>query len=430
MSTVSDDIQKALLGKLQTDSEAKMILKKIRNGEGDYSDAEKYADRAGQLLTEVLQAHITADNFPVGSVDEIAGLIVPALELNHKVVTQVAGEVQKSLNSNGRIGMNPVTSKFDRHAAYNLVGRTASYETFEDAAFMFDAPIREATKAYADDTLKSNADFQYKSGLRPKIVRTAESDACDWCVDLEGEYDYEEVRDRNNPVFQRHNNCQCEITYEPGDGRVQDVRTKQWYNEDESNTRVFRSKEKEKKDAIEAKRNTNNRIQNSQNDNFGSNGNSIKLPPGMKDVTKIYYSEASPKKGNIDTTSGYDKEKYVNETNVSKLIFERFGGDIVLLEPFPASDQRKRADYLWNQTFWELKTCSTAKATDKAVRQALKQISENPGGIILDINKNVVLQDAINTINRRLNKSMQQYTSVDVMIIQNGKIEKILSKRK
>lgn len=430
MSTISEDIKAGLISKLQNDPELKKILKRIRENGGDYKDAEKYASRAGQLLTAVLQKSISSANFPVGSVNEIASMIIPAMELNYNAVTQVTGMVQKALNKDGGIGMNSVKPEFDRSNALNLVGRMAKYESFEDAAWMLEEPVQNAALKITDDTLKSNADFQYKSGLRPKIVRTCESDACEWCQMLEGEYDYEDVKDRGDPVYQRHNNCACEITYEPGDGRVQDVHTKQWYDEDEANTRVFEAKRKEIKDAIEAKRNTINRIQNSQNDNFGSNGNSVKLPPGMKDVTKIYYSEATPKKGNIDTTSGYDKEKYVNETNVSKLIFEKLGGDIVLLEPFPASDQRKRADYLWNQAFWELKTCSTAKATDKAVRQALKQISENPGGIILDINKNVVLQDAVNTINRRLNKSMQQYTSVDVMIIQNGEIKKVLSKRK
>lgn len=232
MSTVSEDIVKGFLYKLQNDPQLKIILKGIKENGGDYKDAEKYAGRAGQLLTEVFKANITSGNFPVGSVKDIASLIVPAMELNHTAVTQVTGMVQKALNKDGGFGMNPIKSSFDKSGAYNLVGRMAKYESFEDAAFMLDEPVQTASRAMTDAMLHDNADFQYKSGMRPKIVRTCESDACEWCQMLEGEYDYEEVRDRGDPVYQRHNNCACEITYEPGDGRVQDVYSKQWQNEE------------------------------------------------------------------------------------------------------------------------------------------------------------------------------------------------------
>lgn len=238
MSTVSEDIVKGFLYKLQNDPQLKTILKGIKENGGDYKDAEKYAGRAGQLLTEVFKANITSGNFPAGSVKDIASLIVPAMELNHTAVTQVTGMVQKALNKDGGFGMNPIKSSFDKSGAYNLVGRMAKYESFEDAAFMLDEPVQTASRAMTDAMLHDNADFQYKSGMRPKIVRTCESDACEWCQMLEGEYDYEEVRDRGDPVYQRHNNCACEITYEPGDGRVQDVRSKQWYDEEKAQERI------------------------------------------------------------------------------------------------------------------------------------------------------------------------------------------------
>ena len=51
MSTVSEDIVKGFLYKLQNDPQLKTILKWIKENGGDYKDAEKYAGRAGQLLT-------------------------------------------------------------------------------------------------------------------------------------------------------------------------------------------------------------------------------------------------------------------------------------------------------------------------------------------------------------------------------------------
>ena len=147
--------------------------------------------------------------------------------------------VQRALNQDGNIGMNAVMPQFDRSGAYNLVGRMAKYDTFEDAEFLLDEPVKTSALNVTDETLRQNADFQYKSGLKPKIVRTAESDACDWCKELEGEYDYEEVKDRNNPVYQRHNNCVCEVTYIPGDGRAQDVHSKQWIDPEARHRRII-----------------------------------------------------------------------------------------------------------------------------------------------------------------------------------------------
>lgn len=237
MST-SENIKQTFLSALQRDPELKKILKSIKENGGDYTDAEKYAARAGKLLTAALQANISASNFPVGSVSEIASLIVPAMELDYKAVSQVTGMVQKALNKDGGIGMNPIIPEFNQSAAYNLVGRMANYESFEDAAWMLEEPMQTASLGVVDDTLKKNADFQYKSGLRPRIIRTCESGACEWCQMLEGEYDYEEVKDRSNPVWQRHNNCECEITYVPGDGRAQDVESRQWLNEEAIQDRI------------------------------------------------------------------------------------------------------------------------------------------------------------------------------------------------
>ncbi|MBO4861480.1 MAG: hypothetical protein J5535_01100, partial [Firmicutes bacterium] len=83
-----------------------------------------------------------------------------------------------------------------------------------------------------------NADFHYKTGLSPKIVRTAEAKCCDWCASLEGEYDYPL---EDTEVYRRHDNCRCIVEYKPGDGRKQDVHTKQWEN-DERDDRVERAR--------------------------------------------------------------------------------------------------------------------------------------------------------------------------------------------
>ena len=240
---LADKIVKEYVYRIQTDRRIREVSTKIRSG-GDYGDAEEYATRAGEILTEVFHDNITADNFPVGSVDEIYQLIKPAIEMNYEANSQAVSYVQKNLNTEGGIGMKPIPTKYDDNATMNIAGRMAKYESFEDAEYMLGQPMVTNSLGTVDKALRENADFQYKSGLKPKIVRTCEPDACEWCQELADSYDYEEVKDRNNPVFQRHNNCACEITYEPGDGRVQDVNSRQWLDQNAAQERISFAKSK------------------------------------------------------------------------------------------------------------------------------------------------------------------------------------------
>lgn len=233
---------------VRSDSVLGRIRKRIQNG-GQYSDAEQYGIRTGQLLSKTFQENITADLFdddePLDA-GNLASAIIPMMEQNYNLVSAATASVQKTRNLAGNIGINPIVPEFDSKPAMNIIGRMVNnYDSFEDASWLLGEPIVSESLNTVDKTLHSNADFQYKSGLKPKIVRTAEPDACEWCQDLEGEYDYEEIKDRNNPVYQRHNNCQCEITFEPGDGRVQDVYSKQWYDEEKAAERISQSKKEE-----------------------------------------------------------------------------------------------------------------------------------------------------------------------------------------
>lgn len=78
-------------------------------------------------------------------------------------------------------------------------------------------------------------------------------------------------------------------------------------------------------------------------------------------------------------------------------------------------------DYLWNGKYWELKTITTEKAADSALRKALKQIENKPGGIILDFQKKDKDFNLLLTIiDRRMQRSK---VCGDVMIILDSKIK-------
>ena len=81
----------------------------------------------------------------------------------------------------------------------------------------------------------------------------------------------------------------------------------------------------------------------------------------------------------------------------------------------------KRADFEWNGKLWELKTTSTTNATDSALRKGLKQIAENPGGIILDYGSNTVNLDELEVvIESRLKRS--GVDNIDVMIVKDNEM--------
>lgn len=87
----------------------------------------------------------------------------------------------------------------------------------------FEQQIENFSENTVDKSVEENADFQYQSGLSPKIVRTG-SNCCQWCSDLEGTYSYPDVPPE---VYARHANCSCDVEYFPGDKTKQNVHTKQ-----------------------------------------------------------------------------------------------------------------------------------------------------------------------------------------------------------
>ncbi len=89
-----------------------------------------------------------------------------------------------------------------------------------------DGVLTNYMQSFVDDTMKRNAEFQSKAGVSPKIVRKSPTKCCPWCDALVGEYKYPD--DVPDMVYHRHDNCNCIVEFYPGDGKKQDVWSKQW----------------------------------------------------------------------------------------------------------------------------------------------------------------------------------------------------------
>ena len=94
----------------------------------------------------------------------------------------------------------------------------------------FPQSVENMAMCAVDDTVRANADFQVRSGIHRKIRRQTVGKCCQWCSDLAGTYDYEDVNNAGNDVWRRHKNCDCLIE------DVRDGRRGEVFNYREANT--------------------------------------------------------------------------------------------------------------------------------------------------------------------------------------------------
>lgn len=238
----------------------------IEAGTATYREADIYAVEVGDMLAKAFM-DITGEMLPDGKMYyNIAERVVkPALGESYSIVSEMAGKVQKSLNTQAGLGLNAVIPPIDNNRVDGFINKLAEAESFEDIKWLLEEPVRNFAQYIVDDTVRANADFHAKAGLQPKIVRIAEAPRvdyywkagkngkrygpymqmmpCAWCQNLAGIYDYEDVKDSGNDVFRRHERCRCIVEYIPGDGRgAQNVWDKTWQeiNEDEITARIER----------------------------------------------------------------------------------------------------------------------------------------------------------------------------------------------
>lgn len=149
-------------------------------------------------------------------------------------VIDAAAEVQKAMNEAAGIGINAIRPEINDDQINGIITGICNAEDFQNGSKTFFDQIGNFLEGTVDDCVKENAEFQYQAGLSPRIERRADAKCCSWCSALAGIYDYEDVRDSGNDVYRRHNNCHCQVLFDPGDGskRRQNVHTKAWTNEE------------------------------------------------------------------------------------------------------------------------------------------------------------------------------------------------------
>lgn len=143
----------------------------------------------------------------------------------------------------------------------------------------------------------------------------------------------------------------------------------------------------------------------------------IKQEATAKDVT-VQYIKNSKKTGKIRYESGYKKGTHKAEVEAAEILHSTFGGKIILLKESNAHGE-KTPDYLWNRKLWELKSISSSKAVDSALRVGMKQIRGNAGGVVLSCADSIDYQDLILRMDDRALRGKLAY-QFDVVALKNG----------
>lgn len=158
----------------------------------------------------------------------------------------------------------------------------------------------------------------------------------------------------------------------------------------------------------------------------------LRVAPAVKspliDVVNEYRKTATPGQGAVEYDAGYKPGKHQEEIKIANWLHDTYGGDIRLLNEADEFGV-KMPDFEWRGRLWELKTTSTANATDNAVRKAIKQIQDNPGGIILDYgDRDIDIDALLSVIGKRVVRC--DLKSFDILILSRGKAVKVLRHKK
>nr|DAL25761.1 MAG TPA_asm: CDI toxin-like protein [Caudoviricetes sp.] len=155
----------------------------------------------------------------------------------------------------------------------------------------------------------------------------------------------------------------------------------------------------------------------------------FKVRHKVQSVYGLYMSSAAPGGGDILYDVNYRPNKHRDEIKVAGILNSVLGGDITLLEEVNTPGT-KRPDYVWRGKMWELKTVSSEKAADRAIRKGVKQIAKNPGGIILNFGENTFsTKQCKNVIIDRLKRS-EIKTTIDIIVLKQDKILNIFRYKK
>ena len=217
---LSGKIQKRFLNLLRTDRALNRVKNRVRDGT-DYEIANEYAIRAGELLSQAINAE--TKTLPYMSEEVAREVLYPALTLDHDLVNTASVQIQQNMNAANGINVSAMSADLDTNRIEGFITKVSSYDTYDAARWVMGEPIVNYSQSTVDYTIRKNMDANARLGMEAQLIRkidpaeTAKGNrACKWCQSLAGTYRYNDVKDTGNEVFQRHRGCRCQLIYKNG----------------------------------------------------------------------------------------------------------------------------------------------------------------------------------------------------------------------
>lgn len=219
---LSEEIMEELKRRLAGNKRIQSLCGTLADGEATYATAQAMAQAVGEQTSAVLLQVLRPEVLPDGRMyyNIAQRTIKPALEYSDQFVSTFTDQVQTSLNQRAGLNVKSISARQPVDTIDNLCGLASYYEDFNKGLWVLKEPVKTTINNVVDRTARANAEFANAAGIKVIIVRTAEPNCCQWCADLEGTYDYDEVRAKGSDVYRRHNDCKCVVEYYPGTGNL------------------------------------------------------------------------------------------------------------------------------------------------------------------------------------------------------------------
>lgn len=234
MEDIAQELLKSVEEKFKdefnSNSEIAALYAKIRDGTATYKEANQFAVKTGEILANAYKSNISSSVLPDGRMyyNIAQKIITPTFTNNYDLISDVTQQIQTILNKSAGIGIKAIKPDLDTENIESIINKISISDKYDDVSWILDEPVVNFSQSIVDNSIRNNAIFHAKSGIKAKIVRKTSGKCCEWCANLAGTYVYPDVPD---DVYHRHNNCRCTVDYNTGDGRSQNVWSKSWKEE-------------------------------------------------------------------------------------------------------------------------------------------------------------------------------------------------------
>lgn len=210
MALTYDDVVKEFKAAVDGDPKIQKLMRQIYDGKGTYKTANDLAVRVGQKLGGVLKVHE-----PIEGITEwdYFDLIPKTWGLDHQIMADACRGVQETMNKNAGLGIKYKEPAFDVDRVKGIITELTDHPDFTSIDKTFYDQLVNFSQNVVDQSIRENAGVMFRSGIKTMVIRQAEAGGCKWCQDQAGVYDYNEVKDRGNDVWRRHENCNCSIDF-------------------------------------------------------------------------------------------------------------------------------------------------------------------------------------------------------------------------